>query len=104
MRDAKRASLGEVLIMERTLLRCGIVAGPLFVATSLIQAFTRRGFDLAQHPISLLSLGSLGWVQLANFVVSGVLYVIGAVGLRSALREGRAGTWGPCSLDLRALD
>jgi hypothetical membrane protein len=89
--------------MERTLLRCGIVAGPLFVATSLIQAYTRRGFDLAQHPISLLSLGSLGWVQIANFVICGVLYVIGAVGLRSALREGRAGTWGPLFVALTGL-
>jgi hypothetical protein len=39
--------------MKRNLLFCGIVAGPLFIATSLIRAFTRTGFDLARHPISL---------------------------------------------------
>jgi Protein of unknown function (DUF998) len=81
--------------MKRELLACGIIAGPLFVVASLVQAFTRTGFDLGRHPISLLSLGSLGWVQIANFVVSGVLYVAGAVGLREALRPGRGSTWAP---------
>jgi hypothetical protein len=81
--------------MNRNLLACGIVAGPLFIAASLTQAFTRKGFDLARHPISLLSLGSLGWVQILNFGVCGILYVVGAVGLRSALRPGRGSTWGP---------
>ena len=56
--------------MKRKLLGCGIIAGPLFVVASLAQAFTRTGFDLGRHPISLLSLGSLGWVHVANFVVS----------------------------------
>jgi hypothetical protein len=81
--------------MKRKLLGCGIIAGPLFVVASVAQAFTRTGFDLGRHPISLLSLGSLGWVQVANFVVSGVLYVAGAVGLRMALRPGRGSTWAP---------
>jgi len=82
--------------MKRTSsLGCCIIAGPLFVMASLAQAFTRTGFDLGRHPISLLSLGSLGWIQVANFVVSGVLYIVGAVGLRDALRPSRGGTWAP---------
>lgn len=43
----------------------------------------------------MLSLGSLGWLQIANFVVSGILYVLGAAGLRVALRPGPGSTWGP---------
>ena len=66
----------------RRLLACGIVAGPLFLVVALIQAFTRDGFDLSRHPISLLSLGELGWIQIANFIVTGGLYVACAVGLR----------------------
>jgi hypothetical protein len=77
------------------LLACGIVAGPLFVAVALIQAFTREGFDLSHHPISLLSLGDLGWIQIANFVVSGALYVACALGMRRVLRGSLGGTWGP---------
>jgi len=77
------------------LLACGIVAGPLFLAVGLTQAFTRDGFDLSRHPLSLLSLGELGWVQIANFVVTGVLYVACAAGMWRVLRPGRSGTWGP---------
>lgn len=103
MRGANQASIGKVLIMKRTLLAFGIVAGPLFITTSLTQAFTRNGFDLGRHPISLLSLGSLGWVQIANFVISGLLYVVGAVGLRLALQDGRGRTWGPLLVGLTGL-
>ena len=77
------------------LLGCGSVAGPLFLAVGLIQAFTREGFDLSRHPLSLLSLGELGWIQIANFVVTGLLYVACAVGMWRVLRGGRSGTWGP---------
>jgi len=79
----------------RALLACGVVGGPLFLVVALTQAFTRDGFDLARHPISLLSLGDLGWIQITNFTLTGVLYVACAVGMRRVLHPGRAGTWGP---------
>jgi hypothetical protein len=79
----------------RRLLVCGIVAGPLFVVVVALQVLLRDGFDLSRHPISLLSLGSAGWVQIANFVVSGALALAAAVGLRRALGEGPRTTWGP---------
>jgi hypothetical protein len=77
------------------LLACGAVAGPLFVAVALAQAATRAGFDLKRHPFSMLSLGDLGWIQVTNFVVTGVLFTASAVGMRRVLRRGRAGAWGP---------
>ncbi|SEH01792.1 Protein of unknown function [Nonomuraea solani] len=79
----------------RALLACGAAAGPLFIATVLIQDYTRPGFDPRRQPLSLLSLGDLGWIQIADFVVTGLLYVAGAVGMRRALHPGRGGTWGP---------
>jgi hypothetical protein len=79
----------------RALLACGVVAGPLFLVVALLQALTRDGFDLGRHPLSLLSLGELGWIQIANFVVAGLLSVAFAVGLRRVLHPGRGGTWGP---------
>jgi hypothetical protein len=77
------------------LLACGILAGPLFLAVWLLQALTRDGFDPSRHPLSLLSLGELGWIQIANFVVTGLLYVACAVGMWRVLHPGRSGTWGP---------
>jgi hypothetical membrane protein len=77
------------------LLACGVLAGPLFLAILMIQAFMRDGFDLSRHPISLLSLGDLGWIQIANFVVTGALIVACATGMRRVLGLGRSGTWAP---------
>jgi hypothetical protein len=85
------------------LLRCGIAAGPLFLAVWAVQALTRDGFDPTYHPISLLGLGDLGWIQIANFVVTGILLVAGAVGLRRVLRSGRGRTWGPILIGLNGI-
>jgi uncharacterized protein DUF998 len=79
----------------RALLVCGMVAGPLFIVVGLVQMLTRDGFDPTRHPLSLLSLGNLGWIQIANFVVTGLLFVASAVGMRRVLHPGRGGTWGP---------
>jgi hypothetical protein len=77
------------------LLTCGAAAGPLYLVVSYAQAVSREGFDLTRHPFSLLSNGELGWIQIANFVVSGALLLAGAVGTRRVLHSQRAGTWGP---------
>jgi Protein of unknown function (DUF998) len=79
----------------RILLTCGVIAGPLFVGVVALQALTRDGFDLSRHPISLLSLGDLGWIQITNFVVAGLLSIAFAVGMWLLLHPSRAGTWGP---------
>jgi hypothetical protein len=79
----------------RMLTACGVVAGPLFVASVLVQMAVRAGFDPVRHPLSLLSLGPAGWVQIATFVVCGILATAGAVGLRRVLGGQPAGTWGP---------
>jgi hypothetical protein len=89
------ATTTEIAPSTRSLLTSGVIAGPLFVIVALLQAFTRDGFDLKRHPFSMLSLGDLGWIQVANFVIVGSLFVICAVGMRRVLHPGRAGTWGP---------
>ena len=79
----------------RTLLICGVVAGALSPIVVTLQALTREGFNLANHPLSMLSLGDLGWIQITNFIVSGFLFIAFAVGLRRMLKSGRSGSWGP---------
>ncbi len=81
--------------LTRILLLCGAIAGPLFIFTVLIQDYTRPGFDPRLDPLSLLSLGDWGWVQIVNFALAGVLNLLYAVGLWRRLHPGRAGTWGP---------
>lgn len=79
----------------KALLAGGVVSGPLFYALAIIQMFIRPGFDIRHHAISLLSLGDLGWIQITNFVVTGVLAILCAIGLWRVLRGGKAGPWGP---------
>lgn len=78
-------------LATRALLACGAVAGPLFLGVGVIEGLTRTGFDFSRNAISQLSLGSLGWIQIASFMVTGVLVTAGAAGLRRAI--GR--TWAP---------
>jgi hypothetical protein len=77
------------------LLACGIAAGPIYVGVGLIQLIIRDGFDIRRHPLSLMSNGDLGWIQIANFVLTGLLTVLSAIGMRRTLRPGRGATWGP---------
>ena len=101
---SQEAVLQEAQATRTTrLLACGIVAGPLFLAVWWIQALTREGFDPTYHPLSLLSLGDMGWIQVANFVVTGLLCVACAVGLRRALRSGRSGTVGPILVGVNGI-
>lgn len=81
--------------LTRALLACGMLAGPLFLLAVIIQDYTRPGFDPRVHPLSMLSLGELGWIQITNFVATGLLNVAFAVGLRRALHPGPGGIWGP---------
>ena len=75
------------------LLACGALAGPLFIAVSLAQIPFREGFDLTRHAFSFLLNGPGGWVQMLNFVATGVLFSLAAWGLGPAL-GGRAGSVG----------
>jgi hypothetical protein len=80
-----------------------MLAGPLYLVVGYAQAFTRAGFDLRRHPLSVLSNGDLGWIQVLNFVVSGSMVIAGAVGVRRVLRGAPAGKWGPILFALFGL-
>lgn len=92
--------------MKRTpsrLLVCGIMLAPLFYATVVIQILTRRGFDITQHPLSLLALGDMGWIQVANFLVAAMLALACAIGMRRTLTGTDGGTWGPLLIATYAI-
>ena len=81
-------------------LTAGLVAGPLYVGVSLSQALTRDGFDLTRHAWSTLANGSLGWIQMANLAVTGLLVLTVAVGLRTVLDGGPGSRWAPRGLTI----
>jgi hypothetical protein len=72
----------------RLLLACGSMAGPLFVGTFVVAGRKRPAYNPRSDPVSALALGSSGWVQVVNFLTTGVLTGVAAVGMRRALRPG----------------
>ncbi len=50
------------------------MVGPIiFNAAYLVEGATHPGYDALRQPISALSLRPGGWMQMANFVVFGLL-------------------------------
>lgn len=81
--------------VTRSLLGWGAVAGPFYVVTSVVQGLTRDGFDFTRHQWSLLENGDLGWIQVTNFALTGLMLVAFAVGLHRTLAGGRGARWAP---------
>jgi hypothetical membrane protein len=90
-------------VKTKTLLSCGVIGGPLFVAAFLVEGATRANYDPLRHPVSSFALGDSGWTQSANFIVAGLLTLAFAAGLRRALRSGKGSTWGPLLVGVWAV-
>ncbi len=101
--STQRTSTSTSTDFTRRLLGAGVAAGPVYVLVGLLQGILRPGFDLTRHDWSLLSNGPLGWIQIANFVLTGVLVIAGAIGMRRAMRGSRGGTWAPMLIGLYGL-
>ena len=81
--------------VTKSLLGYGIIAGPIYVVTSLIEAATRDGFDISRHAWSQLAQGGPGWVHVVNLALTGLMVIAFAVGLHRALVDGPAARWAP---------
>ena len=61
-------------------LGCGV-----FVATFVVDGWTRPGYRPVRHGVSALALGPRGWLQTGNFLVCGLAVTAGAAALPGAL-------------------
>jgi hypothetical protein len=86
---------GQPEARARRLLRCGVAAGPVFVAVFLLEGAVRDGYRPLRHPVSSLALGSRGWIQGANFAAAGTLVLAGAAGLARAGESATSGRAAP---------
>jgi hypothetical protein len=84
----------------RLLLAAGVAGAPLFVVVFMAAGAVRPGYSPLRHPVSSLAIGGEGWVQVANFVVTGVLLLAFAGGV---LADGGTGRWVPLLLGLLAV-
>jgi hypothetical membrane protein len=79
--------------ITKSLLGYGVIAGPIYIVVAAAQMFTRDGYDPTRHAVSQLSNGDLGWIQIANFLVTGAMTIAAAVGVRRALGPGKRSAW-----------
>ena len=80
--------------ITRSLLGYGVLVGPFYLIVGIAQGLVRDGFDFRRHALSHLANGHGGWVQTANFVLSGAMVIAAAIGIARVLGSGsRATSW-----------
>jgi hypothetical membrane protein len=99
---ARRQRHPRVLSVPAALV-CGVVAGPLFVITFLVAGVIKPDYSPLKHDVSALELGDFGWIQSLNFVVTGLLTLAFAAGLRRELNTEKGTKWGPRLIGLWAI-
>jgi hypothetical membrane protein len=81
----------------------GTVGPALFLVVLLVEGAVRPGYRPLHDTISELSLGPRGWIQTANFLVFGVLFIVFAHGVKAGLDDSRAARVGGSLLSLIGL-
>jgi hypothetical membrane protein len=87
----------------KALLACGAIAPPLFIIVFLIEGVVRPGYNSLRHPISSLSIGEQGWMQITNFIFTGMLLLAFAFGLRRLFQLPGKKFHGPLLIGLVAI-
>jgi hypothetical protein len=88
--------------LTRALLTWGIIAGPMYMVVGVLDPRAAR----VRHDVSrprLMANGDWGWVHIALLVITALLTIGAAWGLRRAIHGSRGGTWGPLLVDLYGL-
>jgi len=88
----------EQSVVTRFLIAGGAIGPLLFIIVLLIEGATRPGYSAWHNYGSSLSLSDQGWMQIANFLVCGLLILGFAIGLRQVFQTGRGSVWGPILL------
>jgi len=78
----------------------GMIGSALFVAVFALQDILCPGFNWLSTAVSEHALGSYGWIQIANFIVVGLLLLVFARGVAEEFREGTASRLEPLFLTI----
>jgi hypothetical membrane protein len=87
----------------KILLISGALGCWLFVLASIIAGRFHIDYNPVRHPLSSLALGEYGWLQVANFILLGLLTLGFAIGLRRALRPSKDSFWGGLVMGVVAI-
>ena len=95
----RKMSMGQ----RRIATWAGIIAPALFVAVFTIEGWLRPGYEPLKTFVSALSLGPRGWVQMVNFMVFGVLFLVFTRSVAAEFQTGKASRGGVTLLTIIAL-
>ncbi len=85
----------EISRTTKILLLCGPLGSFSFIILSLIQGLVRENYFPLRFPMSSLAIGSEGFIQVANFIIAGVLTIIGAYAWKKTSISLKNYTWTP---------
>ena len=74
---------------------CGLIAPILFVSIFTIEGLFRENYSEMKNFISELSIGNRGWIQIANFLIFGILFFVFSIGLLQEFQKRRLSSTGP---------
>lgn len=101
------SSVGKDAATRRRRLRraaaAGMAAAVFFVAVFSVDGWHRVGYDPLSMFVSELSLGTHGWIQIVNFLVTGALVVVFGRGLAIHFSSGPASKAGPLLLQITGI-
>ena len=87
-------------IKKKTLILCGAIACPLFIIVVLIEGAIRPNYNSFIFPLSSLSIGDTGWIQISNFIFTGILLVAFSFGLKKVCNSNNEKSRGPILISL----
>jgi Protein of unknown function (DUF998) len=73
----------------------GMIGSLLFVAVFMLEDLLRSDFNWLSTAASEHSIGPYGWIQIATFVVTGLLFLAFARGAAREFRDSNGATLGP---------
>jgi hypothetical membrane protein len=91
------------LAQRRLAAWAGIIGPVLFVAVFTIEGWLRPGYEPLKMYVSALSLGPRGWIQMANFILLGLLLLVFTIGVAAEFRDGKASRGGLILLAIIAV-
>jgi hypothetical protein len=81
----------------------GMIGPVLFVAVFTLEGWLRSGYNSLGMYVSELSIGPRGWIQIANFIIFGCLFLIFTRAVASEFKDGKASKAGPILLTIIAF-
>ncbi|HEV2477491.1 MAG TPA: DUF998 domain-containing protein [Candidatus Dormibacteraeota bacterium] len=81
----------------------GLLGPPFFVVVFLVLGLIKPGYDALARTVSEGSIGELGWIQIANFLICGAAFVVFAFGLWQGFGDRWSGRVGSALVALAGI-